>query len=498
MKELAKLVQIVTKRQQNTFPLLNPKEKRNNKELQLFYDIKNGNIPGALKKQDKTPDSAEVRMVRARLRKKLLNHLYFLNFKDPYMKVSHRHEQACLDLLHQARILIKESERKIAEKLLRSALKLAEEAEFTAHTITAIDLLRGIYTQNGDTLQFRNVSKQLTQYRLLLQKEQEAEDLYYMAKLEINRSVSAKKTFMPQLEKTVAHLKVLWEEYHSFNLFEIYYKTNIWHQELTNNFGQIIEITSETEKLLARGEINVMRFDDRYNKFIKVYAYFRVRRFEEGLEFAEANSEAFLRSSTNWFAFMENYYLLAMHAARYETATRIISEVYNNPAYQKINKSAQERWELYRSYLYFISPSPILLRQFNYQAFIAALPEYSKDKEGFNVAILILQFLHYLKMKDTEGLLYRIESLKKYSGRHFKDQFSSRSQLFFKLLALVVKEELHPERCRRKGRALADKLAAMPVPGDAYAEIEIIPYEHLWEEVLNLLVKLQTQKTGKH
>ncbi len=494
MKELARLVQIVTKRRQQNFPLLNPKDKRSSKELQLFYEIQQGTAPVQPDKKSKKPDPTEVRMVRARLRKKLLNHLFFLDFNDPYLKVSHRYEQACLDLIHQARILIKEGERRIAEKLLRNALKIAEECEFTSLCLTAIEQLRFIYTQTGDALQFRNVSKNLEKYRLLTQKEQEADDLYYLAKLEINRSVAAKKNFLPKLESMVNQLRGSWEEFHSFHLFDIYYKTNIWHQELTNNFANIITITSETEELLANEKINPKRFDERYNKFIKTYALLRERRFEEGLEFAEASQEVFLRSSNNWFAFTENYFLLAMHAGRYLPATSIIIDVFSNPSYHIINKAARERWELYRAYLYFISPSPLLLKQFNYQAFISATPEYSKDKEGFNVAILILQFLHYLKTKEVDSLLYRLESLRKYLGRYLKDQSSIRSQLFFKLLMLVVKEDLHPERCRRKGKALSDRLAATPTPGDAFAEIEIIPYEHLWEEILKVLANLQTQK----
>jgi hypothetical protein len=494
MKELAKLAQIVTKRQQTGNPLLNIKDRRTSKELELFNNLRNGTAKEATTKKHKTPDTAEVRMVRARLRKKLLNHLYFLNFNDPYIKVSHRYEQACLDMLHQARILIKEGEYQISEKLLRGALKIAKESEFTNLTLAIIDVLRFVYTQTNNAYHFKQVSKELPYYRNLLQNEQQAEELYYTARLEMNRSISAKKNFLPQLAETVEQLKNLWESSPSFNLFEYYYKTNIWYQELTNNFGRIITITSETEKLLAEGTLNNKRFDDRYNKFSKVYAYLRNRQYIEGLECAEIYQEAFNRSSNNWFAFMENYFLLAMHAGHYDTATRIMAEVNTNPAYGKTNKAAQERWQLYRSYLYFINPSPTLLSQFNYQHFIANVPEYSKDKEGFNVAILILQFLHFLKMKEVEALLYRIESLKKYSGRHFKDQFSIRSQLFFKLLMLVVKEDLHPERCRRKGRALADKLAATLVPGDAYAEIEIIPYEQLWEDILKLLTKLQQQK----
>ena len=486
MKELEKLVQIVTKRHQKTAPLLNFTDKKPGKELSLFQAYQQGktSVP---KNKKKEPDSAELRMTRARLRRKLLNHLHFLNFNDPFLKVSHRHEQECLNMLQQARILVKEGEHQISEKLLRSALKIAEESEFTAHIITITDQLRFLYAQTNELTKFKKVSKQLPYYQELLRHEQEADDLYYTAKLEINRSISAKKKYLPTLHSNIVHLKALWEKYRSFGLFEAYYKTNIWYQELTNNFTDIVQITSEAEQMLQKKKINPKRFDDRYNKFINVYAHLRDKQFTQGLAFAAKAVDSFNRSSNNWFAFMENYFLLAMHAGNYNEATKLIEEAYNNPFFQKINKAAQERWQLYRAYLYFIFPDGHAKRQFSYQSFIMAVPEYSKDKQGFNVAILILQYLHYLKSKEVEALLYRIESLKKYSGRHLKDNFSLRTQYFFKLLMLVVKEDLDPNRVRRKGRALADKLADTPAPGDAYAEIEIIPYEALWEQILRIL-----------
>lgn len=487
MNDLTKLVQIVTNRHLKSLPLLNFHEKKLSKELKLFYDIQKGAVKPVPRRQKKNADSAEVRMVRARLRKKLLNHLYFLNLNDGYLKVSYRAEQECLNQLHQARILIKEGQYQIAEKLLLNALKISRETEFTAHTLSIVSLLRMSYVAMGNAQQYHKINELLPVYKVLLEKEEEAENLYFTVKLEVNRSVNAKKNFLPRLENIVNQLRELWESHRSFYLFELYYKTNIWYQELTNNFGNIIAIASETEELLEQNVINNKRFDDRYNKFIKVYAHLRDRQFAAGLRAAESYADSFSRTSSNWFAFMENYFLLAMHAGNYDTATRIFNEANNNPFYVKLNKNARERWQLYRSYLYFIKPNPELLKQFNYLEFMAAVPEYSKDKEGFNVAILILQFLYFLKAGEVEALLYRIESLKKYSGRHFKDSFSIRSQLFFKLLNVVIREDLNAERCRRKGRALADKLAVTPAPGDAYAEIEIIPYEHLWEEMLKML-----------
>ena len=230
-----------------------------------------------------------------------------------------------------------------------------------------------------------------------------------------------------------------------------------------------------------------MRFDHRYNKYISVYARLRTKDFDNGIALAEEYIKAFDPSSNNWFAFMENYLLLAIHAKKYNLALQLFSAVDQNPSFTKLSRMAKERWALYRSYLYFVNPSESLMTNFKYQTFIASVPEYSKDKQGFNVAILILQFLHYLRNKDTDGLLHRIEGLRKYAGTHLKDNFSDRSKTFFRLLMLTVKEDFQASQCRRKGKYLYEKLQVISPPGDAYAEIEIIPYEHIWELILDIL-----------
>jgi hypothetical protein len=115
------------------------------------------------------------------------------------------------------------------------------------------------------------------------------------------------------------------------------------------------------------------------------------------------------------------------------------------------------------------------------------VPEHSKDKQGFNVAILILQFMYFVRSQDTDALSYRIDSLKKYAGRHLTHQLSKRNLLFFKMLVLLVKEDLDYTQAKKKGEPLLQRLKNTPVPGDAYAEIEIMPYEHLWTLILKML-----------
>jgi hypothetical protein len=70
---------------------------------------------------------------------------------------------------------------------------------------------------------------------------------------------------------------------------------------------------------------------------------------------------------------------------------------------------------------------------------------------------------------------------------HLKDQGSARSKAFFKMLEIVVREDCEPAPCRLRAYYLYTRLQNSLPAGDAFAEIEIIPYEHLWDWVLATL-----------
>jgi hypothetical protein len=493
MEEVSRLVRLVSVRGQKVIPLLDLDTAKTNKEKALFQKVQNGECQDDKEAAETlygtTPDDARFKMLKMRLKKKLLNHLFFLDFTNNRFKVSYRHEQECLNTIHQVRILILNGEYQIAERLLNSALKISVDCEFTYITVTCLELLVVVSSETGNAKSFYATKETLTKYRTLAAYEHEAEDLFYVAKLELNKSIQSRKSFFGQLQSTLKRLRELWTLSQSYNIFDYYYMLTIWFHELTGEFTEIISMATESEQLLKDNSINEKRFDHRYNKYINVYAHLRARSFRNGLELAEQYLDDFDRSTNNWFAFMENYFLLALHAKKYDLALRLYKTVVENDFFQKINRLASERWTLYRTYLYFVNPSAELLKQFSIRDLLTAVPEYGKDKQGYNVAILIIQLMYYLREKDLEALVYRIGYLRKYMGTHLKDSFSDRSRLFFKLLLLTVREQLDPEGCRKKGKGIYEKLQNTPPPGDAYAETEIIPYEHLWDLAIQTLEK---------
>ncbi|QIX60918.1 hypothetical protein HER32_06880 [Hymenobacter sp. BT18] len=428
-----------------------------------------------------------LRKLKSRVQLKLFSHLFFLDYTDARHPVYRRYEQECLDLLYQAGVLLREGEYVVSEKLYRRCQRLASEGEFTQHEVTSLLGLRQIYAEQRQVGHYRRVIKQLAQAENLLQIEQEASRIFWEAKMMLSDQVRIRQQLLTKLPEFVQQTEALYQRAATFRVYDHLYKLRLMQQELIGDYEGIIRTTSESETLWEAGKLNAKRFDRRYNMFYSVFAHLQARRLQEGLRLAAQYLSAFHRSSGNWFVFMEHYLLLAMHAGEYRKAAELLKMALDNPFFSKLRTAAQQRWELYRAYLNFVAPENLPVRNLHFAQLMHVLPEYSRDKQGLNVAILILQFMYYLKQRNLEELLSRLEGLRKYAGTHLREAAALRSRLFFRLLQLTVTENFDVVVCRRKGQPLLAKLAQTPMPGEAFAGTEIIPYENMWQLALQLM-----------
>lgn len=497
MKELKKLVQIVTNRGKKSLPILDLKTEpgEENKELQLFHVIQNldpATDSGAAKAMyNSTVDDPRYKMLKHRLKNRLLNHLFFIDFKDSKINVSHQFEQECHNYLYFSRTLLKQGDKSLSEKLANKALTLAKEAEFTPLVIQSLEIFRQLYSEKCMLNQFNQVVAEIKEYKKLLELEEEANTLFFGLRLKLKKSVNSRKKNLPATKRAIAKLKELHEQTGSFNIFERHYRLSIWYHELNGNFGEILKISDEINQRYEKDEINLMRFDLRYNKYSKIYAHLRLKDYENGLKYAAEYVDDFDPTSSNYFAFMENYFMLAMHSGDYPMAYDLLKKTTKSQYFHKVDRFAEERWNLYKAYMYFIKPDKRLKKTFDFNGFYNSVPEYSKDKKGFNIAILILQFLHHLKNNNEEALYPLIERFRKYAALHLYHPSSQRSRIFLKLLIIASEKNLNPEICREKSENSYNKLKNISPPGDAFAEIEIIPFETMWELILEMMEKKQ-------
>lgn len=507
MNELVNLAKIVTNRRLTTLPLIefaNRADTRTREEelLDMLLEgpnVSNLQVAKRLYNSGSTKTLTTVRKLKQRLQHKLLNHMFFLDHTDPRHPAFRRYEQQCLEMLYQATMLWRESERVLLPQMLRKVARLAAEGEFTPQAISAWEMMRAVSIETNDYSQYKKSVKALEKLNQTLLVEQQAQHLFREAKMNLARSVSSRRRLLQEMPAIIRKLEALYKQTPTYNVYEPLLKLQLILQELVGNFEEIIRITGEAEALFEKGKLNAKRFDGRFTKFYSVYAHLRARRLKDGLAVAEGYLSAFHRSSNNWFAFLENYYLLAMHDGDYVRAGELLRRMQHNPFVTKISQPAQQRWDLMRAYLYFVRPEEAGLRPLHFAQLVQRIPDHSRDKQGYNVAILILQFLHYLREGNLEALLARLEGLRKYEHAHLREAATLRSRLMFRLLQLTVKENFDSKASEKKGQALLAKLQDTPPPGEAFAEIEIIPYENLWQQTLLLLRQMaeQNERLGR-
>ena len=495
VNEVANLVRIVTSRAMMAVPMLDLRSKQASKERSFVEILRNA--PGATQLQvakgvygKATPANLlALQKLQSRVQTKLLNQLYFLDHSDERHLVSRRYELECLDLLHKVSILYAERDFKLAERLLLRCMRLAETGEFTQYLVQAARMLRNLYGEQRKPAPYKKVTQALLRAKQQLEWEDEAEQLQADIQLAVTSTVAARRNLLAAMPGHLAQLEGLYKRVRSFGTYNALYRARITYEELQGDFREVIRVVAAAERHLHDGKLNPRRFDLRFNHFMTIYAYLRSRQPVRGLHLAERYIRDFHPSSNNWFYFQEHHVLLALHAGRYELAQQLLDTVAKNPAILGQREAAMQRWDLYRSYLNFVRPAPRVLsaRQRQVALQMLLLPEYSRDKRGHNVAILVLQLLHFLRERNLEPVLLRLERLRKYQQRHLTEVSTLRSRLFLRLLQVIVEKNFDPKRAAERGQNLLLQLRDTLPPGEAFAEVEIIPYENLWGIVLELL-----------
>jgi hypothetical protein len=496
MKEIANLARIVTLRRLKKEPLLDLNGRQPGKESQLATllaaDV-NTTALGAVKqlygKNSEANKTAFLRL-RVRVQDKLLNHLFFLDHSDARLFVARRYELECLDLLHKVTILYLEGEYVLSERLLRRCLRAAEKGEFTSYAEQACQRLCTLYAAQRQQYKYTTTVKKLAKLRQILVYEQEAEQLAMQVSLSMTRPVAVRRALQPKMKVHLEKAEQLHQKANTFTTFLALYRLRLVQAGLTSSYSEIIRYTTAATRLLQQGKLNERRFDQRFNQFMSMYAHLRDRQYQVGLRLAEEYATTVHPTSNNWFYFYEHYILLALHAGDYDQALRLLHVVHKNPSFSKQRPAAQERWGLLQAYVEFVQPpDKIPSRRRNQLAVFAALtvPEYARDKRGYNVAILVFQMLHYLRQQSLEPVLTRLERLRKYQQRHLRDAATLRSRLLLRLLLLLPEENFDPKLLAKRGQNLLTQLGQAPMVGDADAEVEIIPYEQVWTLVLEIL-----------
>ncbi len=170
--------------------------------------------------------------------------------------------------------------------------------------------------------------------------------------------------------------------------------------------------------------------------------------------------------------------LISFYKKDYTIAFNIVKSIY------KDLKPESEIFEVYNAYA-----SILTNRHFRLRRFLNQVPVFSRDKKGMNINILIIEILEYLRKKIYSKVIDRTAALERYSYRYLIDDKSTyRSYQFFQIILCLEKGAF----CKKEVDPLAEPyLQALKEHPLSKAqqdyELEVVPYEHLWEFVRSCL-----------
>lgn len=195
----------------------------------------------------------------------------------------------------------------------------------------------------------------------------------------------------------------------------------------------------------------------------------------------------------NWFKLMEYRTQLAFHKQDYTLAYKTYKAVFKHTNFATLPSPVQEEWRLYEAYAQFVFLAKKVdrdqtgVKKFKVHKFINDIFIFSQDKKGLNIPILVIHLCYLLMYEKYNTIIDKMEGLDKYRQRYLLTEKHRRSNIFIKMLLLFFKCNFDPKIAAPQVQKYLNELAKYPfniLTSDH--ELEIIPYEHLWEMLLDL------------
>lgn len=438
------------------------------------------------------PGYENYRKLKERLKARLYDKILQIDFNNNLHSEAQRVYYTCHKQISIVQILLAKSARHSTIRLAEKLLKKAERYHLTNLSLELSTILRGHYANNhGDIKKFEFYNEAVNKLNLWRSAELKAEEYYYNISIHFAVSRAARPDLEPMAIGFVSDLHAKYPHINTRQYKLFLYQLEVSRYQLVEDYGNVVKVCETAcayfESLDLK--LNNMVFIFKYHMF---NSYLQLRDFHQGEKVAKEAMLLIPEGVPNWFYLHESLLLLAFCTENYTKALEIYSNVCTHPRFEYLYKTRTENWKIYEAYLNFLKKinkidSNISIN-IKINKFINEVPIYSKDKRGLNVAILIVQILHLLLKKDEEGIYNRIHALKMYVHRHLRNNENLRSNCFINLLIQFSKSELDPRRTQILGKKYWDKLRETTFDATK-SDIEIIPYEFLWELILNSLGK---------
>lgn len=498
MRKLQEIVRIVGRRRIKKIEVFN--DGSGSTRESLYYKLYRGIRDGKFQSDTEAaqalfgtdPSDKKYLMLKSRVKKRLLNNLFFLEGNgSAYDQALYK----CNRNVISSKFLLRNGAKESGVSLLKSTLNEARKYCFTEVELECLRMLKAQAAFFGRKTEFDQLSARFRTVQKALNAEYISEDYTQRLQLPFAKSSSPKPEMAEEAFGYKSHVETLLEESDTHNLLQNYYRIAVLAYSIAQDHRAAIAACNEAEAYLNNNLYLTTAIRLGEFALYRMVAYMHLGDYNEGQKMAETSLKYYKQGSNNWMIFLEYYFLLSMHTKNYEKAQEIYHAVVDHPRFVFIDEIREEKWRIFGAFLRYMIGSTASensqeerQRRFNIWKFLNEVPIYSKDKRGLNIAILILQVLFLLDRKDYNGIISRTEALKVYASRYLKEDENYRSNLFLKMVLAMERKDFDSEQTMEVAGKYYKRLESSRFKySGRLTDIEIIPYESLWQRILSKL-----------
>lgn len=490
MQIIAELVELIRSHQMTRLDIVGQPDSSG--KISMFYEaIKSGQVhsdkEAAELLNQNSEKSAAYKKIKQRLKNRLVNSLLFIDTQKPSFTKFQQAYYNSHRIWAAARVAMGRGARQAATDLSRTVLRQALKYEFTDLAVLSARLLaRNQADMNISQKEFESYNKIVLEQLTHFHNETIAEVYYNDIVRHFATSKSPKPEYLDKIKKYVSELRELQSRTNTFYFNILYYTLYVLQYETTNEIHKMIQACEQALEYFENRDFAPASSKIAFLSRI-MYGSLVIGNHEQGLNAAEYMVEITEEGSLGWFSSRQPLITLYLRTKNYAKGYELYVETVNHPRFTHLGINFKEIFTIYSAAFYFLYKTDNLpsverrIAQFRLYRFLNSVPNYTKDKRGLNVTILVFQSLIYVIRGEVDDAYDRIDSLSTYRARYLKGAVFERTKHFIGLLKELARSGFRPRYLRKpKITDMLQRLETTSNDPTYHLELEIIPFQDLW------------------
>lgn len=503
MQELIELTDIVTRQKVSQIEIITEEAKLSNQSKLLLDGIRNGKIRSdkeAMQLLYGGENKEAYKKIKSRLKERLSNTLFFIDVNKHIKGEGPKKRFRAYKKFSMIMILAYEEKRELSRNMAIKLLRQAERLSIFDLVILLCNHLQEYYlvwAPNSEKAEYYyNKYKKLITLQI---QERQATNLWAkLVNLLMTDKANKAEVNFADLKTELQKIRIISKTNRQYTFNYRMYSSFIFFHWLNENYREQKQISAEALEYLqpyAHSNPVALVIMTTY----KAIAELNLGEYETSEHTLTGCLEKYKMTpgKLHWLNIFNYLFLIKMIKKEYAEGAKILSQVISIWGFKKLDLKWLQPWLVKEAFINIlvkvgkISESElqgVTLRPFRVHKFMNEVPFFAKNKRGTNIAILIAQFIYLLAVDKTNKLYERLDGLNQYCHRYLRNDYTYRSNCFIKMLMKIPALNFHPVRVRSHTEVYWKKLKKAPLQiSEQSYEVEIIPYEDLWQIVLEIL-----------